>query len=90
MLQEASVKLGAPLNSALRYKEQLKEAGFVNIVEHRFKWPVNDWPKNKDTKMLGKPDSNLVWKVTELRLTSDFLKANWCMKTSPVAWKPGV
>ena len=74
ILLEASIKLGAPLNSALKYKEQLKEAGFVNIVEHRFRWPINGWPRDRDAKLLGKPDGDSVLKMTNLRLTSDFLR----------------
>ena len=53
LLVEASKKLGSPLNSALNYKQQLKDAGFVNIVQHEFKWPSNDWPRDKDAKQLG-------------------------------------
>ena len=50
---EASTKLGAPLNSALKYEEQLAEAGFTNIVKHEYYWPSNDWPKNRHSKVLG-------------------------------------
>lgn len=50
---EAGAKIGFPLDSALHYKRQLAEAGFTNIVQHEYKWPTNDWPKNHDAKQLG-------------------------------------
>jgi len=53
LLLEASQKLGAPINSALKYEEQLKQAGFVNIVKHEFKWPMNSWPKDRHYKDLS-------------------------------------
>jgi SAM-dependent methyltransferase len=50
---EASIKLGRPVNSALQYKEQFAAAGFVDIVQTEFKWPLNQWPKGKKEKELG-------------------------------------
>lgn len=53
LLVEASEKLGRPLNSCTGYQEQLTAAGFVNIVETRFKWPMNTWPKDSKYKNVG-------------------------------------
>lgn len=53
LLLEASIKLGVPLNGGLEYKKQLEDAGFVNVVEHKYKWPINDWPKDPNAKMIG-------------------------------------
>ncbi|KEZ44048.1 hypothetical protein SAPIO_CDS3786 [Scedosporium apiospermum] len=53
LMMEASRNLKRPLDSAYSYKKQLEEAGFVNVVERRFKWPHNHWPKNKKYKELG-------------------------------------
>jgi len=50
---DASDKLGCRLDTALYYNKQLQEAGFLNVVEHRFKWPMNTWPKDKEAKLLG-------------------------------------
>jgi len=52
-LLEATIKIGSPLNSALSYKERLAKAGFVNIVQKEFKWPINGWPKDQKLKILG-------------------------------------
>ncbi|KAF5004882.1 hypothetical protein FDECE_8664 [Fusarium decemcellulare] len=53
LMNEAATKLGSGLDSGLRYKDQLPEAGFVNVVETTYKWPMNTWPKDKKTKELG-------------------------------------
>ena len=47
------------MNSAILYKEQLKAAGFTDIVERKFQWPLNQWPKDQGLKELGK--SVLFW-----------------------------
>lgn len=31
----------------------MEEAGFVDIVEYIYKWPMNKWPANKKIKELG-------------------------------------
>ncbi|KAK4452012.1 Phosphoethanolamine N-methyltransferase [Podospora aff. communis PSN243] len=53
LLVEASEKLGRPLNSCKNYRQQLVDAGFVNIVETHFKWPMNTWPKDSKYKNIG-------------------------------------
>ena len=42
-----------PLDSMLKYREQLEEAGFVEIVEYSYKWPINRWPKDPKYKEIG-------------------------------------
>lgn len=53
LMNEAATKMGSGLDSGLRYKDQLIEAGFINVVETPYKWPMNTWPKDKKTKELG-------------------------------------
>jgi hypothetical protein len=31
----------------------MEEVGFVDVVEQRFKWPLNTWPKDPKLKELG-------------------------------------
>lgn len=50
---EAAAKAGRPLDVAPQYKTFLERAGFVDIVERQFKWPLNHWPKDKHFKELG-------------------------------------
>ncbi|KAM7185791.1 S-adenosyl-L-methionine-dependent methyltransferase [Naviculisporaceae sp. PSN 640] len=50
---EASIKLGAPMNSCDYYEQQLKDAGFINVTVVEEKWPINPWPKDKRYKEIG-------------------------------------
>jgi hypothetical protein len=50
---KAGEMLNRPLDSAKRYAQQLTEAGFTNVVEKRYKWPQNRWPKDPKYKELG-------------------------------------
>lgn len=50
---EASIEFGRPVNSALKYKSQLEEAGFVDVVQTELVWPVGSWRKSKELKELG-------------------------------------
>ena len=52
-LREASYKFGRPLDAALKHAERLKEAGFTNVLERKFKWPTNNWPRDPKFKELG-------------------------------------
>jgi hypothetical protein len=35
-------------------KERMERAGFVDVVEVRYKWPVNGWPKEEKLKNIGR------------------------------------
>jgi len=56
-LNESLVKalqlLGRDGGWAANYAEFMSQAGFVNVVEIRHKWPQNHWPKDKHLKRLG-------------------------------------
>jgi hypothetical protein len=56
LLLEASVKLGAPMDTAKDAKQRLIEAGFQNVVQVEYKWPTNPWPKDAKHKELGKKE----------------------------------
>ncbi|KAK4164023.1 S-adenosyl-L-methionine-dependent methyltransferase [Cladorrhinum sp. PSN259] len=53
LLAEAFAATGRPMNSALKYKEQLAEAGFTDIVDFKAKWPQNGWPRDSKHKQIG-------------------------------------
>ncbi|KIX09018.1 uncharacterized protein Z518_00096 [Rhinocladiella mackenziei CBS 650.93] len=38
---------------AANYKEFMEQTGFVNVVEIRYKWPQNRWPKDRHLKRIG-------------------------------------
>ncbi|KAH8764093.1 TAM domain methyltransferase, partial [Hyaloscypha sp. PMI_1271] len=53
LLLEGSIKLGAGLDTALNTKRFMEEAGFMDVVEVIYKWPLNRWPANKQMKEIG-------------------------------------
>lgn len=50
---EASIKLGAPLDSILTVKPFLEEVGFVDIQQRASCWPMTWWPKDPRFKKIG-------------------------------------
>jgi hypothetical protein len=50
---EAGERLNHSVESAKHYRRQMEEAGFVNITELHFKWPMNSWPKDAKYKEIG-------------------------------------
>jgi len=53
LLLEGSLKLGVGLDVALTTKGLMEEAGFADVVEIIYKWPLNRWPANKTMKEVG-------------------------------------
>lgn len=52
---EGCDKFGRAANSAESCKGQMIAAGFKDVVEIQYKWPLNRWPKDKNYKEWGKP-----------------------------------
>ena len=40
-------------DSGVHYKQQMIDAGFVNVTEVVYRWPTNSWPKNMTHRALG-------------------------------------
>ncbi|KAF5618716.1 alkaline ceramidase [Fusarium sp. NRRL 52700] len=53
LLGEAFTKLGCTSIEFGEIKAIMKEVGFVDVVDSRFKWPTNPWPRDKKYKELG-------------------------------------
>lgn len=53
LLGEAFTKLGSHSIAFENIKTIMTEVGFTDIVDTRFKWPTNPWPKDKKHKELG-------------------------------------
>ena len=53
LMVEASKKFNRPLDGATSHKTFLQNAGFTEIVETEYKWPMNSWPKDRKFKELG-------------------------------------
>lgn len=52
-MNQAAKKLGRSLDSAEENKHKLVEAGFVNVTESVYKWPINPWAKHPKYKEMG-------------------------------------
>lgn len=50
---DAAEAAGRPFNLPPKYKSYLERAGFVDVEEHRLKWPLNQWPKHPYYKEIG-------------------------------------
>jgi len=53
LMRETWSRHGPPIDSAIQYVAQLQAAGFVDIVQRKYKWPTNRWPKDRRHKQLG-------------------------------------
>jgi hypothetical protein len=51
---KAANKIGKSFENAEHSKERLIAAGFVDVVEHKFKCPVRGWSSDKKLKELGR------------------------------------
>lgn len=53
LLGEAFMKLGNTSIEFHEIKAIMQEVGFIDVVDKRFKWPTNFWPRDKKYKELG-------------------------------------
>ncbi|KAK1750456.1 S-adenosyl-L-methionine-dependent methyltransferase [Echria macrotheca] len=53
LLLDAVSRTGKSGLAAARFREQMLDAGFVDVVEKKFALPGNAWPKGRKQKMLG-------------------------------------
>ena len=53
-LKKAFESRGIDLTCVLRYKDYLEAAGFENIQQEEFLWPVGTWLKGKNLENLGR------------------------------------
>lgn len=52
-IHDAAAAARRPVFPIDQYRKYLADAGFVDIVEVRRKWPTNQWPRDKRFKELG-------------------------------------
>ena len=50
---KAFKNIGRPITLADQYKDMMRDVGFQDIVELKFKCPINGWPKDKKAKQIG-------------------------------------
>jgi hypothetical protein len=51
---ESGDRFGKTLRIVDESKQRMIDAGFIEVVERRYKLPIGPWPKDKHLKMLGK------------------------------------
>ena len=52
-IKAALAVLGPDLLGAAKHEQYLKDAGFINVQQRKFKIPIGTWPKNKTLKTVG-------------------------------------
>ncbi|KAJ0273932.1 hypothetical protein Brms1b_003531 [Colletotrichum noveboracense] len=53
LLKEAAAKFGRVFIEPPKLKPMMAEVGFEDVTLVRYKWPINDWPKDPRWKELG-------------------------------------
>ncbi|KAH6614685.1 S-adenosyl-L-methionine-dependent methyltransferase [Chaetomium sp. MPI-SDFR-AT-0129] len=53
MVISAGHQISHTVDCAKRYKQQMLDAGFINVQERLYKWPINAWPKDAKYKEIG-------------------------------------
>ena len=51
---EASQKFGKNIMIAPLIKNMVEEAGFVDVEEKQYKWPIGEWPVDRKLKDIGR------------------------------------
>ena len=49
----AAQRLGRPVMNSRHCGRWMRDAGFVDVVERHFYWPLNTWPRGKKEKLIG-------------------------------------
>ncbi|KAK4671769.1 Putative protein of unknown function [Podospora comata] len=52
-LMKAMEAMHRPFSAAQNWKSMMEEAGFEDVVEYIYKWPINGWPRDPKYKRLG-------------------------------------
>ena len=66
---EAGKIIGRTFEVMYFMHEWIRDAGFTEVVEKKYKWPIGPWPKDKKQKELG------IW----TRAHIDTGCENWCL-----------
>lgn len=54
LINKAAMNIGRPLLIANKLKRWYEQAGFVDVHEEVYKLPINPWPKDPQSKLLGR------------------------------------
>lgn len=53
-MMKGSVALGTDWTRVAKYKQYLEKAGFEDVVEKRYEWPLGTWAKSERMKTIGR------------------------------------
>ncbi|KAG4440548.1 hypothetical protein IFR05_003964 [Cadophora sp. M221] len=53
LIMAGTARLGKDWTRVRRYREMMVEAGFEDVVERKYEWPVGTWARGERMKMLG-------------------------------------
>lgn len=53
LISRAANKMGRPINIYQTFRGSIEKAGFVDIQEKVYKWPIGPWPRDKVLKEIG-------------------------------------
>jgi hypothetical protein len=53
LLIQGAAKIGRDWHCTPKYARWFQEVGFEDVVENKFAWPVNTWPKGRKQKTMG-------------------------------------
>ena len=67
-------------------RNMIEEAGFVNIVERRYKWPLGEWPVDQKLKDIGR--WNLQHWLEGLDAWTLRLLTQYCGVSQRSTWSP--
>jgi hypothetical protein len=80
LMLEASRRIEQHLINPHYYAQWMREAGFINVQSEVFKWPTNQWPRDKKHKTLG------LWNLAN---TLDGLEGfTMALFTRVLGWQP--
>lgn len=53
LTMQGAANLGRDLTQAKNYRRYMEQAGFVDIVEKHYQWPLGPWAKDRRLKAIG-------------------------------------
>ncbi|KAI1029394.1 hypothetical protein LB504_010679 [Fusarium proliferatum] len=90
LLGEAFMKLGSTSIEFDEIKAIMQEVGFIDVVDKRFKWPTNSWPRDKKFKELGTWNNYKASNALESLTMASFSRAHGWSKEEVITFLIGV
>ena len=82
---------GKPMDIQQNIRDWISRAGFVDVVEEKFKWPLGDWPAEGRLKDIGKWNAthwNLGIEAWSIRMLTQQMGVSSCWLTRSISASP--